>query len=98
MMPAPTPPSPRLPVDYVYEWFAQHPTTAIWSVVLLFGISIAAILRLWIVHRRTSLHEKIIWSFFLLFPVLGWIFYAGFFRVPDYSATPLLNEYTSNNQ
>ena len=95
-MPEQPPPPPRLPADYLYAWFASHPLAAFGFVASLFLVSLLLILRLWIVHRRTSLHEKIIWSFFLLFPILGWVFYAGFFQVPDYSDTPLLDAYTSN--
>jgi hypothetical protein len=45
-------------------------------------------LHLWLVHRRESFVRKFFWSFVLLFPLLGWLFYAGCFQIPDVTDTP----------
>jgi hypothetical protein len=65
----------------LFAWLAQHPVVAI-----LWGwISLSLILHLWLARRQrqTGWIKKVIWSCVLLIPVLGWLFYGGFFNMPD---------------
>ena len=57
-------------------------------------MSFGLIARLWLIHRHATPWKKVAWSLALLVPVFGWIFYAGFFRIPERSDIPL--EYESN--
>ena len=69
-------------------WLASHPRAAIGIGAFCLWISVSLILHLWFVHRRESFAKKVLWSFVLLFPLLGWLFYAGCFRIPDPSNNP----------
>jgi len=67
---------------------AHHPRAAIAVGAFCLWISVSLILHLWFVHRRESFVRKFFWSFVLLFPLLGWLFYAGCFQIPDPSNNP----------
>jgi len=71
-------------------WISQHPRATVWICALCLWISVVLILRVWLVHRRTQLGKKVIWSLILLVPLFGWIAYAGFFSMPDTTNTPEL--------
>ena len=46
-------------------------------------ISLYLVVRLWLTRRADPIGRKVIWSIILLLmPVLGWIFYAGFYEAP----------------
>ena len=51
---------------------------AIWAFVSLFLIT-----RLWVAHRRDRIVAKLAWSLVLCIPLLGWIFFAAFYRPPE---------------
>ena len=45
-------------------------------------VSLCLVARLWIVHRRAGIISRLAWSFVLLVPVFGWLFFAAFFHAP----------------
>ena len=52
-------------------------------------ISLTLIARLWVLHPECSSAKRISWSLILLVPLFGWIFYAGFFKAPPVTDSPL---------
>ncbi|HEY5894687.1 MAG TPA: hypothetical protein VIT91_15810 [Chthoniobacterales bacterium] len=72
----------------------QHPVPAIWIGALCLWISLSLIARMWVVHRKTPFLTKLLWSFVLLVPVLGWLFYGGLFRVPGSNDTECPTEHS----
>ena len=50
-------------------------------------VSVCLIAQLWVTRRRDSTLRKIFWSLVLLVPIVGWIFYGGFYRPPESDAS-----------
>ena len=71
-----------------HAWLTQHHTVAMLLGAFCLWVSICLILRMWLMHRREPFIHKLVWTFFLLIPLFGWIFYAAFFRVPDHHNSP----------
>jgi len=86
-MPSDAPSSSAQPTD-ITAWFSQHPVAALWIGAFCLWVSVCLILRLWIIHRNTPLHRRLFWSLVLLFPLFGWLAYAGFFRIPSLNDFP----------
>ena len=58
-----------------------------WRVGLIAGavclaISLCLVARLWIVDRRAGVASRLAWSFVLLLPIFGWLFFAAFYCPP----------------
>jgi uncharacterized RDD family membrane protein YckC len=56
-----------------------------WIAVLatLIWISLCIVAHLWIARRGDSVVYRLVWSLVvLLFPIMGWLFYAAFYRPP----------------
>ena len=51
--------------------------------ILLEGISLLLILRLWRRKRNMPAWRRCLWSVVLLVPILGWLFYAFLTTNPD---------------
>jgi hypothetical protein len=83
-----TPTSETLRPFDLLEWFTAHPRLAVAIGAFCLWVSVSLILRMWFIHRRESFVKKFLWSFTLLIPLFGWLFYAGCFQIPDYSNTP----------
>ncbi|MEM8954909.1 MAG: hypothetical protein AAGD22_12220 [Verrucomicrobiota bacterium] len=56
-------------------------------------ISSCLIVNIWLRHTWARLRLRTFWTIIVLIPILGWIFYAGFFRVPK--ATNINNQSSS---
>ena len=69
----------------VVGWLTQHSVAAIWLGAFCLWVSLSLIIRMWLVHRRTSFFKKVLWSFTLLVPLLGWLLYGGLFHVPGFT-------------
>ncbi len=61
---------------------ADTPLTAEEKLILIWslGLSFCLIARMWLGDRGVSWERKLFWSAVLLIPVLGWVFYGGFYR------------------
>jgi hypothetical protein len=46
-------------------------------------ISLALVLRMWLLHRQSGTVKKLFWSIVLLIPFAGWIAYGAWFDAPD---------------
>jgi len=55
---------------------------AVWA-----AISVFLIMHLWLKHRQESRRKKLLWSLILLMPVVGWVFYGGFYNPPERGPT-----------
>ena len=58
-----------------------------WRVGIMVGavcvaLSLCLIARLWLVHRGDGIVGRLAWSFVLLMPILGWLFFAAFYHAP----------------
>ncbi|MCA1601626.1 MAG: hypothetical protein LC776_08285 [Acidobacteria bacterium] len=67
----------------ISDFFVFH-----WKLtVVILGVcaatSLCLIARLWIRGRRGGTLRKLAWSLVLLVPLVGWIFFAGFYRPPE---------------
>jgi hypothetical protein len=61
-------------------WYSSTGTALL---ALCWLISLYLVLRLWRVRHADPKGRKIVWSIvLLLFPVFGWILYAGFYKAP----------------
>jgi hypothetical protein len=80
----------------IIDFFAAHPTSSIIIFASSVFVSLCLIARLWVVHRTDSILAKALWSIVLLIPLLGWIFYGGFYHPPDASGVPASTEHSSN--
>ena len=78
-----------MPVDGLLVWLAEHPIATIALSAFCLWISVSLILRMWLLHRTTTFFKKVVWSLILFVPLLGWFFYAGCFKPPDYTDMPL---------
>jgi predicted tellurium resistance membrane protein TerC len=67
---------------------ARHPRVALAVGAFCLWVGVSLILRMWFIHRRESFMKKFLWSFMLLVPLFGWLFYAGCFQIPDYTSNP----------
>ena len=78
--------------DFVFDLrdIRNHPLLVIVLCALWAWVSITLMIRLWLVHCHASFVKKFLWSIVLLVPVLGWMLYAGLFRLPR-------SRYTLNN-
>ena len=65
---------------------ALQPVHWLVAATVCLAISASLITRLWTVHSSVSVRRKIFWSIALLVPLVGWIFYAGFFAPPAATA------------
>ena len=83
---APISPAPQ-PTDFA-GWLTEHPRAALWLGLFCLWVSLSLIARLWMVHRAAPLPRKLFWSAALLVPLLGWFFYAAFFRPLGRSGSP----------
>ena len=45
-------------------------------------ISIMLIINLWQKHPKDSAAKKLFWTFVLVIPIIGWIFYGGMYESP----------------
>ena len=66
----------------------SHPVLLIVLCALWAWVSLTLVIRLWLVHRRASFTKKFLWSLMLLVPIFGWLYYGGFFQVPDRHGIP----------
>jgi hypothetical protein len=57
-------------------------------------ISLSLMVRIWFLHRRARVTKKLIWSFIVVLPILGWLFYAAFFQIPEVTDTPAPREHS----
>lgn len=69
-------------------WVTQHPKGAVALGAFFLWVSIVLILHMWLVYRRAPFLKKLLWSFILLLPLFGWLFYAGCFYLPEVTDTP----------
>lgn len=61
-------------------WYSP---TEVFAAAACWSISLCIIARLWVTRRADPIGRKLVWSIILLLlPVLGWLFYAGFYRAP----------------
>ena len=67
----------------------NHPMWTIGLCAVWAWVSITLVVRVWMVHRRARFSKKFLWSFALLVPLFGWVFYGGCFQVPDYHHSPI---------
>ncbi len=80
---------PELPPTFnVIDGLARHPKAAIAIGAFCLWISVSLMLHMWFMHQRESFVKKLLWSFALLIPLFGWLFYGGCFVVPDRTDTP----------
>jgi hypothetical protein len=75
------------PFDLV-TWLVLHPKAAITIGAFCLWVSVSLILHMWFVHRRQALIKKLLWSFVLLVPLFGWLFYGGCFQLPERTDNP----------
>ena len=73
---------------YYLDDLLNHPVLLIALCAIWAWVSIALVIRLWLVHWRASFVKKFLWSLMLLVPVFGWMFYGGFFQPPGFHNTP----------
>ncbi len=73
----------------VESWCVAHPQAAVYIAAFCLWVSVALVIRMWVLYRRVSLVKKLIWSVVLLVPFFGWFFYGGCFQIPDYHNTPI---------
>lgn len=62
------------------DFFTAHGVLCLAAGVL---VSLCLIAHLWLTHRGDSTLRKLLWSFVLLAPLVGWVFYGGFYRPPS---------------
>src|SRR5688572_1851923 len=74
-------------------WIAAHPITTVCLAGLWLWISGALIIRVWTAHAAASLPRKVGWSFVLLVPIFGWLFYGGLFQIPGVHPNPPTGDY-----
>ena len=77
----------------VSDFFAAHGTLSIAACVL---ISLCLIVQLRLTHRSDSPLRKLFWSFVVRVPLIGWVFYGGFYRPPRPDANAGHREYGSS--
>lgn len=78
-----------MPIDILIAWLTEHPRSGVWIAALCLWISVSLIIRMWFLHRDVSALRKMVWSLILLVPLLGWLFYAGGFRIPEVTDIPI---------
>jgi uncharacterized membrane protein len=76
------------------DFFTAHRTLCIAACVL---VSLCLITQLWLAHRSDSTLRKLLWSFVLIVPLVGWVFYGGFYRPPHPDANAGHREYGSSS-
>src|ERR1700683_1960742 len=75
--------NPEMPqLTDVLTRLAHHPRAAVAVGAFCLWISVSLIIYMWFIHRRESFLKKFVWLLVLLVPLLGWLFYAGCFRIP----------------
>jgi hypothetical protein len=71
-----------------------HPILLAVVVAAWAWVSLSLIIRMWLLHRRSHILKKLFWSFVLLVPLLGWLFYGAFFQPPSVSENPAPTEHS----
>lgn len=56
--------------------------TEIIAIIIVGVVSAALIIHLWFWRKQVPFWRKLSWSFVLLFPLVGWLFYISFFNMP----------------
>jgi tryptophan-rich sensory protein len=84
---------PRIEASALFYWLQQHPLVALWTGCFCLCLSVALILRLWLLHRRAGWFKKLSWSVMLLVPFFGWLCYAAMFRLPEVNDKPCPKEH-----
>jgi hypothetical protein len=80
----------------IIDLVAAHPTASVMVGAACLFVSLCLVARLWVVHAKDSVLRKLIWSFVLLIPLLGWICYGGFYHPPGYSSVPASTEHSAH--
>jgi len=62
-----------------------HQALGVIAIAACVFVSLCLIARLWVLRRSESVLSRLVWSFVLLLPILGWLFYAAFYRAPERS-------------
>jgi hypothetical protein len=70
-------------------YFTRAEKMALWA---CFCTSLYLIGRLWLSERKDRFGKKLFWSFVLLIPVIGWVFYGAFYRPLSSGNVPPSNE------
>jgi hypothetical protein len=68
-----------------FDVLSHHRVAAVILTGVWAWISLSLIARMWLVHRRARFIKKLFWSFVLLVPIAGWIFYGALFHPPSVS-------------
>jgi hypothetical protein len=67
-------------IDFIIQFLTSYDTTYLVIQGASWVISFFCLFYLW--RRPDAVLRKIIWSFILFIPILGPIFYGGFYKVP----------------
>ena len=74
-------------------WFhasiKAHPVGWACFAIACVWVSGCLIILMWYRHSGASFAKKLMWSVVLLIPLIGWILYGGFFKVPHPTDIPL---------
>ena len=70
-------------VDNLIEFILGHRGVAVALAAIWAFVSLCLIARLWVIHRRDLVIAKLSWTVVLLVPLLGWLFFAAFYRSPE---------------
>jgi len=62
-----------------------------------FCVSLYLVGVLWLRHRKDRFLKKFLWSFILLFPVFGWVFYGAFYQTLTSGDVPPSTENSSGD-
>jgi uncharacterized membrane protein len=74
------------------DFFTAHRTLCLAACI---SVSLCLIVQLWLTHHNDSMLRKLFWSLVLLVPLIGWVFYGGFYRPPQPDANAGHREYAS---
>jgi hypothetical protein len=80
----------------LFDLLTAHPTGSVVIGAVCLFVSLCLIARLWLRHAKDSLLRKLFWSVVLLIPLIGWIFYGGFYHPPGYSSVPSSTEHSAH--
>jgi hypothetical protein len=69
--------------DRVIDFLVAHRAFGIALLALWAFVSLCMVARVWVLHRRERVLTKLVWSLILLLPLLGWLFFAAFYRPPE---------------